>query len=131
MFIDASAIVAVLEQEPGWEVLVRAIDAADRCYTSALSHWEAVNATARICNDDLSSTQPAVDVMIAEARISVVEIDADIGRTAIDAARRYGKGRHPARLNMGDCFSYACAKALGVPLLYKGGDIALTDMATA
>jgi ribonuclease VapC len=50
---------------------------------------------------------------------------------AVQAADRFGKGRHPAKLNMGDCFSYACARVHGVPLLYKGGDFALTDIEPA
>ncbi|WP_309392418.1 type II toxin-antitoxin system VapC family toxin [Chelatococcus sambhunathii] len=62
--------------------------------------------------------------------MAVIPITAEIGRLALEAHSRYGKGsRHPARLNFGDCFSYACAKAHNVPLLYKGDDFAKTDLA--
>ena len=55
----------------------------------------------------------------------------EIGRTAIKAFDRFGRGRHPARLNMGDCFAYACAKTLAVPLLFKDDDFSQTDVAIA
>ena len=58
-------------------------------------------------------------------------IDQRIGEAAIDAHDRFGKGRHPARLNMGDCFAYACARTNNAPLLFKGEDFALTDVALA
>jgi len=56
---------------------------------------------------------------------------AEIGQTAVQAFERFGRGRHPARLNMGDCFAYACAKTLAVPLLFKGDDFSQTDVAVA
>jgi ribonuclease VapC len=55
-------------------------------------------------------------------------INEGIGRLAVECFDRYGKGRHPAQLNFGDCLSYACAKALDVPLLFKGEDFAKTDV---
>ena len=57
-----------------------------------------------------------------------VPIDEAIARLAVDCFQQFGKGRHPAKLNFGDCLSYACAKALGVPLLFKGDDFARTDV---
>ncbi len=65
------------------------------------------------------------------AAIEILPITAEIGDLALDAFDRYGKGRHPARLNMGDCFAYACARHYRQPLLYKGDDFALTDIETA
>jgi ribonuclease VapC len=68
--------------------------------------------------------------VIASAGIEIVPVTEEIGRIAVDAFDRYGKGRgHPAQLNMGDCFAYACAKAHGLPLLYKGADFSKTDLA--
>ncbi len=68
--------------------------------------------------------------MLQETNISVIPITPEIGRAALEAFERYGKGRdHPGQLNMGDCFAYACARALGVPVLYKGDDFARTDLA--
>ncbi len=55
----------------------------------------------------------------------------EIGRAAMDAFDRYGRGRHPARLNIGDCFAYACARTLAVPLLFKGADFSQTDIVVA
>jgi ribonuclease VapC len=68
--------------------------------------------------------------VLATADIEVMPLTDEVGRIALDAFDRYGKGRrHPAQLNMGDCFAYACAKFRGVPLLYKGSDFSRTDLA--
>ncbi|CAN5295645.1 hypothetical protein BH09PSE1_BH09PSE1_29370 [soil metagenome] len=61
----------------------------------------------------------------------MMSIGASEHRLALEAFDRFGKGRHPAALNMGDCFAYACAKSLAVPLLYKGDDFAQTDVEAA
>ena len=66
---------------------------------------------------------------IAARRIAIVPIGDQEADAALDAHRRFGKERHPARLNMGDCFAYACAKTNGAALLYKGDDFARTDLA--
>ena len=70
-----------------------------------------------------------LDLFISKARITLASVDADQAYVARDAFRRYGKGRHPAGLNFGDCFAYALAKMLGEPLLFKGNDFAATDIA--
>ena len=72
-----------------------------------------------------------IDGFIERTPVEIIPITAEIGRIAIDAFARFGRGNHPARLNMGDCFAYACARSLGVPLLAKGGDFAQTDVALA
>ena len=66
--------------------------------------------------------------LLSQTQSSVVAVGDAECRLALDAYARFGKGRHPARLNMGDCFAYACARSHGVPLLYKGDDFALTDI---
>ncbi len=66
-----------------------------------------------------------------EASIAVVPIDEEVAHAAVAAFERYGKSRHRASLNFGDCLSYACAKAHGAKLLFKGGDFAQTDVAWA
>ena len=71
------------------------------------------------------------DLFIATAGIELVPVDADQAQIAREAFRRYGKGRSPAGLNYGDCFSYALAKATGLPLLFKGADFARTDVESA
>jgi ribonuclease VapC len=71
-----------------------------------------------------------LQVFLADTRADVVAIQADDGWRAIQAFQRYGKGRgHPAQLNLADCLSYACAKNRGMKLLYKGNDLAATDLA--
>ena len=71
-----------------------------------------------------------LDLFIAKARIDLVAVDAEQAYVARAAFRTYGKGRHPAGLNFGDCFAYALAKTLGERLLFKGSDFSLTDIAT-
>ena len=78
----------------------------------------------------LSDARDIVDTLISRLYARNVDLTQDIGSAAIDAAVRYGKAvRHPAGLNLGDCFAYACARALSVPLLYNGDDSARTDLA--
>ncbi len=71
------------------------------------------------------------DLFLSKASISVLPVDVDQGYLARQAFRQYGKGRHPAGLNFGGCFSYALAKSLGQPLLFKGNDFSQTDIKTA
>lgn len=129
IFVDASALVALLTLEEGFEALADRIDEEDRRYTSGLSVWEATLAISRswgmmfdIARDDLNN-------FLVARRIQVVPIGHQEAMVALDAQRRYGKGRHEARLNMGDCFSYACAKINDAQLLYKGEDFVHTDLA--
>jgi ribonuclease VapC len=68
---------------------------------------------------------------LRSARIGIAAIDEMLARGAIDAFERFGKGRHPAGLNFGDCFAYALAKSLDAPLLFKGGGFAKTDVQVA
>jgi ribonuclease VapC len=71
------------------------------------------------------------DLFLAAAGIELVPVDEEQARIARDAFRRYGKGRHPAALNYGDCFTYALAKAKALPVLFKGGDFSHTDLPAA
>jgi ribonuclease VapC len=131
MFVDASAMVAVITREPeAAEFVLRIREAAVR-YISPIAAYEAVLAVSRIRRAPVTQAQGVLGRFTARASIQVIPITAEIGRLAIDAFARYGRGNHPARLNMGDCFAYACARSLGVPLLCKGGDFAQTDIALA
>jgi ribonuclease VapC len=130
MFVDASAIVAILVLEDDGPALQIRLGQADRIHTSPVAIYEAVLGIARILNVSVAAAQAAVDNFIAETGAQMLSITAEIGREAIRAFERFGRGRHPARLNMGDCFAYACARALGVPLLFKGDDFSQTDIAT-
>ncbi|UCI06698.1 type II toxin-antitoxin system VapC family toxin [Mesorhizobium sp. B1-1-8] len=137
MFVDASVIVAVLNQEPGWEELSKQLSGPADFYVSAMVRFEATQALARAGAGPrkpnaaaLLKARDLVDQLILEIGGENVPIGDEIGSHAIDASARYGKAvGHQADLNLGDCFAYACAKTLGVPLLYKGGDFLQTDLA--
>jgi ribonuclease VapC len=129
MFLDASVLVAVVAEESDGLVLAVRIRRADRVYTSPLALYEATLAIARSTDVTIADAQTALDRFVVAARAQVIPITAEIGRSAIEAFARFGRGIHPARLNMGDCFAYACARSLEVPLLFKGNDFAQTDIA--
>jgi ribonuclease VapC len=131
MFMDASAIVAILMRETGWELLESKADEVKRKLTSALAVYEAVLGVARKLSCGMDEAQAAVNGFLREASASTVTIDEAIGTEAISAHARFGKGRHRASLNMGDCFAYACAKVHRVPLLCRGDDFVHTDITIA
>ena len=131
MFIDASALCAVLLREPGGRAIDDKIASSVRNQTSAIAVFETVLAVARSMGGDVSIARRDVDDYLAVSNVEIVSISADELARALDAFDRFGKGRHPAKLNMGDCFAYACAKTLGVPLLFKGDDFSQTDIAIA
>lgn len=139
MFVDASVIVAILDQEPGWEELVKHLTADDgERFVSPLVRFEAIMSLARAMSGGGRKPTPAmilqaglvVDDFIVEIEAREIPISDEIGRAAVDAATRYGKAvGHPADLNFGDCFAYACAKVQKTKLAYKGNDFAQTDLA--
>ena len=132
MFVDASAVVAIIVREPEFEGLVEKLEAAAKRFTSPLAKYEAVLAINRILSPpSLQATQAVVDRLFDLYEIRTVDISPEVGVEAIGAFDQFGKGRHEARLNMGDCFSYACAKLLKVPLLCKGNDFIQTDIKIA
>lgn len=131
MFIDASAICAVLLHEPDAGVHVEKIAAASRRLTSPLALYEAVMAVARQKSGDLAAARRDVRRFVELSNLQIVPIGQAEHEVALDAFDRYGKGRHPAQLNMGDCFSYACARTHGAALLFKGEDFSLTDITPA
>jgi ribonuclease VapC len=129
MFVDASAIVAILaDEEDAPELSGRLIGAAI-VKTSALAVCEAVLGLARAQTISTADAELAVGNFLSAAHAEIIPITPEISRGAITAFERFGRGRHPARLNMGDCFAYACARSLDVPLLFKGDDFAQTDIA--
>jgi ribonuclease VapC len=128
MFVDASAIVAIIAPEEDGPLLAARLDQADRVLTSPIAVYEAVLAVARRRAISTTEAEQAVRIFAANSDVEILPITAEIGQAALAAFERYGRGRHPAQLNMGDCFAYACARALGVKLLYKGDDFAQTDI---
>jgi ribonuclease VapC len=131
MFLDASAIVAIIVSEEGHQALIGSLEKSGVSYYSAMSAYESVLAIARIQNGGLVEARHDLAKFLTEFGSGFVVIDAVISEEAIAAHERFGKGIHKARLNMGDCFSYACAKVLKVPLLCKGDDFIHTDIRIA
>ena len=132
MFVDASAIVAIILAEPDGARLAHALHHSSAPITSPLAIYEAVLAVRRVTKS--TPTEAAADVteFLRGFRIRVMSITSEMGEVALAAHARYGKGQgHPAQLNMGDCFAYAVAKDHRTSLLYKGNDFSLTDIEAA
>ncbi len=131
MFVDASALTAMLTNESDARDLLGRLARAERRFTSPLAVWEATVAVARILDLEIRVASAAMRDFLDLVSIVSVAVDPEIADAALDAFDRFGKGRHPARLNFGDCFAYACARRLDLPLLFKGSGFALTDIAAA
>jgi ribonuclease VapC len=129
MFVDASALVAVLLDEAEADRIAAALDNTEPHLTSPVAIFETVAALMRRKGCSRSVGEQWVRAALAAAEIATVPVTEEIGRVALDAYDRYGKGRrHPAQLNMGDCFAFACARVHGVALLYKGDDFKKTEL---
>jgi ribonuclease VapC len=126
MVIDSSALVALLLGEPETATFVAAIAAAPRRLMSTASYLEtAIVMTSRIGSSGLEK----LNGLLNGLSIELTPFSPDQAVLAVAAHRAYGRGSgHPAALNFGDCFSYALAKHLDEPLLFKGGDFSLTDI---
>jgi ribonuclease VapC len=132
MFVDASAIVAILTDEPEAAILSNALEGAKSPITSPIAVYEATVAVSRKRSGGVELAQRDVHDLLQEIGVRVVAIAPDEADRALDAFSRYGKGRgHPAQLNMGDCFAYAAAKAHGTSLRFKGDDFSRTDIQPA
>ncbi len=129
MILDTSALIAILRAEPEALAFAQAIAAAKIRRLSAASYVETA-AVIDSAGDAVASRQ--LDELLQEAGVVIEPVTAEQARLARAAYRDFGKGRgHRARLNMGDCFSYALAKAFREPLLYKGDDFTHTDVRSA
>jgi ribonuclease VapC len=125
MVVDSSAIVAILLDEPERTSFVRVVDAADDAVMSTASSLEcAIVAHRRLGHAGIEQ----LDRLLLHLRIRFVPVDLDQAFAAREAWVRYGKGNSPAGLNFGDCFSYALARTMDRPLLFKGGDFTRTDV---
>lgn len=128
MIVDTSALLAILQDEPERRAFADAIEGAASCRISAANLVEvSIVVEARHGAEGVR----LLDRLLEIAAIEVVPVDLAQARLARDAWQRFGKGRHPAGLNFGDCFAYALAMSLREPLLYKGEDFARTDVAPA
>lgn len=125
MVIDTSAVLAILQGEPERRRFVEAIEAADAARMSVASFVESsIVIESRYGAEGLRD----LDRFLSRARIELIPVEAEQGQLARSAFSRFGKGRHRAGLNFGDCFAYAAAMALGEPLLSKGDDFIHTDL---
>lgn len=124
LVVDTSALVAVLQREPGYEWLITELaEARSRVLAAPTALELSIVAESRAPN--------AVGVggrMLRDARIEVIGFDVDLAARAVDGWRRFGRGRHPAQLNFGDCCTYALAERTGDPILCVGEDFARTDL---
>lgn len=132
MFVDASAMVAIIAREPEAEALTVRLEEAQTRYTSAVAVLETVMALRRLGTGTVAQAEHLVRQLLESADIEEVAITGRESIAAIAAYARYGKGQgHRAQLNLGDCFAYACASTRNVPLLFVGNDFSQTDVVSA
>jgi ribonuclease VapC len=127
LILDSSAVVAVICREPGHEELLWKIADARAVAIGAPTVAE----SQMVISIKLGDSGARVDQFLSQIQVLVIPFTRDHVSIFFDAFHRYGKGRHPARLNMGDCFTYAIAKAAGQKVLYVGGDFSQTDLEAA
>lgn len=125
MVVDTSALLAIFQNEPERRSFNEALEGADARRISAATFVEvSIVMEAR----HGAAGQRDLDLFLERAKIEIVDVDIEQAREARRAFARFGKGRHPAGLNFGDCFAYALAATLGEPLLFKGEDFSKTDV---
>jgi ribonuclease VapC len=128
MILDASAILSILLEKPGHDRIVNRLNRASITAVGAPTLVEAAMVlTTRLERD----ARPLLNQFLREAEVEVIPFTREHFEIAMDAFRRYGKGRHPAALNFGDCLCYAVARISGFPLLYTGDDFSKTDLQSA
>lgn len=122
--IDTSAVVAVITKEPEAAAFIAAMG------TASLRQMTSVNLLEARIVISFAKAMPldTIDNFLRREAIEIITFDETLSNLAFDAYRRFGKGRHPAKLNMGDCAAYALATARGWPLLFKGEDFSQTDV---
>ncbi|HEY1179474.1 MAG TPA: type II toxin-antitoxin system VapC family toxin [Phytomonospora sp.] len=125
--VDSSALVAIAAGEPDALKYATAIEHADAIWLSPVNYVETAMV---LLSRRIVPSRGRLDDWLTESGVIIRE-DVDLADAALGAFLRFGRGNHPARLNLGDCFSYALAKTLDAPLLYKGDDFAQTDVRSA
>jgi ribonuclease VapC len=125
MVIDSSALIAILLGEPDAKVFSEAIANASK---KLVSTFNALETSIVIESKKGEPGGLELDLLLHKARIEIVPLNDEQFEVARQAWRKYGKGRHPAGLNIGDCCSYALSKYFGDPLLFKGDDFSKTDI---
>lgn len=129
LFVDASAAVAILALEPDHSIYADRLQSDQQRIWSSIARWETFRALCRADNATVGDALDRVQDFERANRIELVPIADREAELALTAHLNFGRANHPANLNMGDCFAYACAKAHGAKLLYKGDDFAKTDLA--
>lgn len=129
MIVDASAILAMLLKEPEEHAFADIIgEYADDIAISPVNHLEIALSVDRGRTPELSE---ALNPLLLRLGVKIAPVSAEQARLAREAYQRFGKGKHAAKLNLGDCFAYALAKARDEPLLFKGDDFRQTDVEAA
>ena len=128
MIVDTSAILAILREEPEAEAFNAALLEAPRVAMSAATLLEVTMVTEGRAVPGIRSR---VERLLAQSGMDIIPFTAEHAAIAADGWRRFGKGRHPAGLNLGDCFAYALAQSRNEPLLFKGADFSQTDVKAA
>jgi ribonuclease VapC len=128
VIVDSSAIVAIIVREPGWEQLVDRIGAQDTCAIGAPTLVE----TGLVLTAKMGKKASSVlSRLLQETGIAVIPFAEEHWQAAVEAYTRFGKGRHAAGLNFGDCLTYAVARLAERPLLFVGNDFSRTDLTAA
>jgi ribonuclease VapC len=130
-FVDASALLAIVAHEPDALALAECLDAEPRRLCSAIAALETVAALCHSHMWDVATARARVQLFLDALSLQFATIGEREFEVAAEAYARFGKGRHPAALNMGDCFAYACARTNHAKLLFKGNDFARTDIEPA
>ena len=128
LVLDSSSLVSIHLKEPGHEQILRAIEEAEVIIVGAPTLLETgMLLSSRLGHD----ARPILHAFVRRARADVIAFDEDHLYAATTAFLRFGRGRHPAALNFGDCMSYAVAAVAGLPLLFTGNDFSKTDIPDA
>jgi ribonuclease VapC len=131
IFVDASAMVALALNEPEAVNIAAVIDGGNDLCTSAIAIYEAAMAISRATEVPFKISYNAVMMIIERGRMELVMLTDLTAYNALSAHTRFGKGRHPAKLNMGDCFAYAVSHARNAKILFVGNDFTQTDLQSA
>lgn len=128
MIVETSAIISILMKEPGFETLILKMSLVIERYCSMASY---VETTMSLTGKRGTYAGAELDRWLLDSRIILVPVDLRQVSFAREGFQRFGKGRHPAKLNLGDCFAYGLAKDFDMPLLYVGNDFSQTDIVAA
>jgi ribonuclease VapC len=129
MIVDTSAILSILFEEPDRRRYSDAL--MNHIGDAVMSPVNYLELALRLDRGNTPDLSAAIDPLLDKLGVRLVSVEPEQARLAREAYRKFGKGNHEARLNLGDCFAYALAKARGEPLLFKGGDFSLTDVEAA